>query len=129
MKDLDINKDGVVDMDEFARWYFTGMKPYNGSTRTMLKVGKHSASIFNALAEKAKQAFAGQLKTKTHKLTVGFNAPSAENSGTRIEAKFHLLGPVYTKVKTALNQYEGTYDHEKCQQLIQEEFDATKFKI
>jgi len=37
--DLDLNKDGVIDMDEFKRWYFTGMKPYNGSTRTMLKIG------------------------------------------------------------------------------------------
>jgi hypothetical protein len=82
-------------MNEFSRWYFTGMKPFNGSTRTMLKVGKHSSSIFNALADKTKAALAGELKTKSHKLSVGFNAPSSENSGTHVEAKFHLVGSVY----------------------------------
>lgn len=30
LADLDLNKDGVIDFDEFCRWYFTGMKPYNG---------------------------------------------------------------------------------------------------
>jgi hypothetical protein len=60
------------------------MKPFNGLTRTMLKVGKHSSSIFNALAEKTKAAFAGVLKTKTHKVSIGFNAPSAEKVGTSI---------------------------------------------
>ena len=84
LKDLDINGDGVIDFSEFSRWYFTGMKPYNGMTRTMLKVGKHSSSIFNALAEKTRAAFAGVLKTKTHKMSIGFNAPSADNTGTLI---------------------------------------------
>jgi len=28
LKDLDLNEDGVIDFDEFARWYFTGMKCY-----------------------------------------------------------------------------------------------------
>lgn len=36
MRDLDMNNDGVIDLDEFARWYFTGMKSYNGTTRSML---------------------------------------------------------------------------------------------
>jgi hypothetical protein len=36
LDDLDLNKDGVIDFDEFCRWYFTGMKPYNDSTRSML---------------------------------------------------------------------------------------------
>lgn len=52
--DLDLNKDGVIDFDEFSRWYFTGMKPYNGTRRSMLKIGKHTASVFNALAEKTR---------------------------------------------------------------------------
>lgn len=34
--DLDMNKDGVIDLKEFSRWYFTGMKPFNGSRRTLL---------------------------------------------------------------------------------------------
>jgi hypothetical protein len=36
LRDLDLNNDGVVDIDEFCRWYFTGMKPYNGGRRTLL---------------------------------------------------------------------------------------------
>ena len=64
LKDLDLDNSGTIDIYEFSRWYFTGMKSYNGDTRTMLKVGKHSSSIFNALAEKTKAAFAGVLKTK-----------------------------------------------------------------
>lgn len=48
--DLDLNKDGVIDYDEFCRWYFTGMKSYNGGTRSMLMVGGKTGSIFDALA-------------------------------------------------------------------------------
>ena len=38
MKDLDLNGDGVIDKEEFARWYFTGMKAYNGNTRSILQM-------------------------------------------------------------------------------------------
>ena len=36
LKDLDLNGDGVIDIDEFARWYFSGMKPYSGLKRSLL---------------------------------------------------------------------------------------------
>jgi Ca2+-binding EF-hand superfamily protein len=29
VKDLDLNNDGVIDLKEFSRWYFTGLKSYN----------------------------------------------------------------------------------------------------
>ena len=35
--DLDLNKDGVVDYEEFKRWYLSGMKSYSGKKKTMLK--------------------------------------------------------------------------------------------
>ena len=31
LKDLDLNGDGVVDLKEFKRWYYSGMKSYTGS--------------------------------------------------------------------------------------------------
>ena len=36
LKDLDLNGDGVIDINEFARWYFSGMKPYSGLKRSLL---------------------------------------------------------------------------------------------
>ena len=54
--DLDLNKDGVVDLDEFCRWYFTGMKPYNGTRRTLLQLGSKSMKLASVLEEEAKNA-------------------------------------------------------------------------
>jgi len=53
LKDLDMNKDGVVDMEEFKRWYFTGMKPYNSSTRTMLKIGSKTKALMDVVKQEA----------------------------------------------------------------------------
>jgi hypothetical protein len=44
-----LNGDGVIDIDEFARWYFSGMKPYSGLKRSLLQIGKSSVSIVEAL--------------------------------------------------------------------------------
>ena len=49
VKDLDLNHDGTIDFEEFCRWYFTGLKPYNGDTRSMLTVGMKTTSVFEAL--------------------------------------------------------------------------------
>ena len=62
MKDLDLNGDGVIDFNEFARWYFTGMKPYSSEKRTMLEVCASTASIFGALSHKSLHSIKGDLK-------------------------------------------------------------------
>jgi Ca2+-binding EF-hand superfamily protein len=49
LRDLDLNNDGTVDFLEFCRWYFTGMKPYNGTKRSMLQLGHKTTTIFEAL--------------------------------------------------------------------------------
>ena len=59
MKDLDLNKDGVIDLDEFNRWYFTGMKPYNGSRRTLLRAGAKSLKILDVMADETRAALLG----------------------------------------------------------------------
>lgn len=38
LADLDMNKDGVIDMDEFSRWYFAGMKPFSENKRLLMKI-------------------------------------------------------------------------------------------
>jgi hypothetical protein len=50
LKDLDLNKDGVVDLKEFSRWYFTGLKSYNDDKRNMLLLGNAGLSLSKALA-------------------------------------------------------------------------------
>jgi len=65
LKDLDLNNDGVVDLDEFKRWYFTGMKPYNGSRRTLLKLGGKASKLLDVLSEEVRASLLGQeLKLK-----------------------------------------------------------------
>ena len=59
LKDLDLNKDGVVDLDEFKRWYFTGMKPYNGTRRTLLKAGGKARALLAACQDEARAILLG----------------------------------------------------------------------
>jgi hypothetical protein len=100
--DLDLDGNGVIDIYEFSRWYFTGMKSYNGSTRTMLKAGKKTASLFNAMAQKTKEAFNEDLKTRSHSMKVAFNDPK-EDTGTEAEFAFHLCGSHYNEFKVRMN--------------------------
>ena len=51
MKDLDLNGDGVIDKDEFSRWFFTGMKAYNGNTRSILQMRYQTSTILDVLAK------------------------------------------------------------------------------
>jgi len=77
LKDLDLNRDGVIDISEFSRWYFTGMKQYSKTKRTMLKLQNNTNDLFNALAESASKSYGGQLKTKTSSIKIAFNEPEA----------------------------------------------------
>ena len=38
MKDLDLNRNGVLDAQEFSRWYFSGMRSYRKKTRRILRM-------------------------------------------------------------------------------------------
>jgi len=89
LKDLDLNGDGVIDIIEFSRWYFSGMKSYGSNKRSMLKFHGHASKIISKAKEQAKLALVGQeLKVKNHNFSVGFNDPK-ENAGTT--AAFNLL--------------------------------------
>jgi hypothetical protein len=91
--DLDLNGNGVIDFDEFTRWYFTGMKPYNGLTKSMLKIEHGSKTLFNTMADKMKESIGGDLKTRSHSIKVGFNTP--ETIGTHIEFSVTPVGSYY----------------------------------
>jgi hypothetical protein len=57
LEDLDINKDGVVDLNEFCKWWFSGFQAYDTYRRGMLKT-KHKCK--NALIA-LKQGEIGEL--------------------------------------------------------------------
>ena len=50
MTDLDMNGDGVIDLDEFSRWYFTGMNSYGDMTRTMLTGNSVASSMIDSIS-------------------------------------------------------------------------------
>lgn len=108
LKDLDLNGDGVIDITEFSRWYFTGMKPYKGTRRSLLKAGAASKKIFDAISEQARLTLIGQeLKMKTHSISVGFNKPAAP--ATRITVNQWAGGKTHVAQRDSLHaRYNGT---------------------
>ena len=40
----------MIDLEEFCRWYFTGLKSYNDRTRNMLVLSKAGLSLGKAIA-------------------------------------------------------------------------------
>jgi hypothetical protein len=56
LTDLDLNGDGVIDIKEFSRWWFTGMKEFNGSRRSMLKAGGLAGKFIDTVGQAAKDA-------------------------------------------------------------------------
>jgi hypothetical protein len=101
LRDLDLNGDGVVDLDEFKRWYFAGMKPYNGARRSLLKYGGKAKKLLDTVKEEARNALLSEdLKTKQNKISIGFNSP--ENPQTTIKASFNMGGVESQKLATHL---------------------------
>jgi hypothetical protein len=78
-------------LDEFARWYFSGMKPYSGLKRSMIAAGKTSMSIVDALKNsEVSKTIHENLSTTSHKITLALNDPAEAHF---IDIAFHLLGP------------------------------------
>ena len=94
LKDLDLNNDGVIDLKEFSRWYFTGMQSYSDAKRTMLKLGNRTRTIFSALKGGSKSAILDQdLKVKKHSFQVSFNEPEVQN--TKVSGNIYIGGDVH----------------------------------
>lgn len=91
LKDLDLNGDGVIDYDEFKRWYFSGMKAYSGKKRSMLKFRNGFGSLSQALADPELVALINaNQNTVKQSVNLAFNKP--ENPATTIKARVNLLG-------------------------------------
>jgi len=90
LKDLDLNKDGVIDFNEFQRWYFTGMKSYNGKTRNLLRMGNKSRAILDKIrGAELLDLVQSDKRLSKHRFHVSFNAPEEVHY---TEFKFHLFG-------------------------------------
>lgn len=128
LEDLDLNHDGTIDFDEFCRWYFTGMKAYNGGKKSMLKIGQSTTTVFEALKseELAKIIKTDQRLTK-HKMMVKFNDGSEDTDSiggqgagwgfnsqrrpTAMEENFirfngHFLGSETAKINQLFQEYK-----------------------
>ena len=101
LKDLDLNGDGVIDMKEFSRWWFTGKKEFNGSRRTMLKAGNVATKLISTVGDATRQALLSEpLDTKTHTVSIGFNAPAKPAAGTTISASIYPFGAEHHAIVT-----------------------------
>ena len=81
----------MIDLDEFARWYFSGMKPYSGLQRSLLSIGKSTVSIFEALkSAEVSKAIHENLKLTTHKVSIALNDPVEAHF---VDFSFHIVGP------------------------------------
>jgi Ca2+-binding EF-hand superfamily protein len=50
LKDLDLNGDGVIDFEEFRRWYYSGMKSYSENKRKLYRA-MNGVDKFNKAAK------------------------------------------------------------------------------
>ena len=90
MKELDLNEDGVVDFDEFSRWYFSGMRSYTKNKRSMIKMRNKAVSILDVLKKTEIEKLAENKKMTKHRVKLQFNDPQ---DAYYVETKLHLLGP------------------------------------
>lgn len=75
-KDLDLDHNGSIDFEEFSRWYFTGLKPYNGSTRSMLQIATKTSSVFEAMKNKEITDILNKdQKLTKHRVCINLNSP------------------------------------------------------
>jgi hypothetical protein len=96
MKDLDLNGDGVIDIKEFARWWFSGMKSYSNVKRNMYKA-MGGIKAFNAAAADPEmiQFVKDHPETISQKLSFAFNEPDSPE--TKILLRTWFTGPNYQK--------------------------------
>lgn len=72
-----MNGDGVIDIKEFSRWWFTGKKEFNSSRRAVLKAGSIAGKLIDTVGSATRDALTSEpLDIKTHKVKISFNEPT-----------------------------------------------------
>lgn len=128
LKDLDLNKDGVVDFDEFKRWWFSGFKSYSGAKRSMIKAKKHATNALEAMIQgDMKNPLTEELKLKQHSVEVAFNAP--ETAGTKICFSLYPGGDQCYKIHSDLkSKYKDTLDKAHIDKMMKKFSDEDSFE-
>jgi hypothetical protein len=88
-----MDKNGVISYDEFARWFFTGMRAYNSQNRVIKVAYKRGTSLLEMLKKGSADAIASGSKIVKHRFSLSFNKP--EQSGLKISAEVFPYGPTH----------------------------------
>lgn len=99
--DLDVNNDGVIDLSEFSKWWFSGFQSYDTYRRNMLKLktkGKNALETFQK--GNVGEWLTGPLSTKKHNMKVGFNTP--QNAGFQFSAAIYPGGKTTNNLSSDL---------------------------
>lgn len=108
LKDLDTNKDGVIDFDEFKRWWFSGFKSYSGAKRSMIKMRKNAQNALESIIKgDMENPLTEDLKLKKHSVEVSYNVPTTV--GTKLCLGIYPGGDECLKIHQDMsNKYKDT---------------------
>jgi hypothetical protein len=104
MKDLDLNKDGKISLDEFTKWWLSGRQGLSNLMRKLLSFKIQALKFADHITGTLKEVVnEGEVKgdISTSQLTVNIN--QFEDAGLSLYAKYFLLSPElkedYLKIK------------------------------
>jgi hypothetical protein len=87
MDSLDTNGDGVIDINEFAMWYFSGMKGFGQITKTLLQLKNTKNILMDTISDAAQKILlTEELKVKKSSFSFAFNNP--EKPQTKLDVNF-----------------------------------------
>jgi hypothetical protein len=120
MKDLDTDNSGDIDLDEFTKWYFSGMQTYSGVRKHFRTVQSKGMKLLDVIGEEAKNIMMKEeLKYKKNKFSVSLNAP--ENPKTELKVKVNIGGSDNEQLATDL--------HSKYHDAVHVKNEAKEFSV